>query len=57
MQSVDAGRVTVSGKSDWKPLVDSLSMLDSGGGAAATTRVAYIAVFGPSGSAAIVVVR
>jgi hypothetical protein len=54
-----ASNVTISGQSDWKLFDDTLSMLDSGGGAAVTKQApagAYLAVFGPAGSTATVVV-
>jgi hypothetical protein len=51
--------ITISGQSDWKLFDDTLSMIDSGGGASATTQApagAYLAVFGPAGTTATVVV-
>ncbi len=54
-----ASTVTVSGQSDWKLFDADLSMLDSGGAATATKQApagAYLAVFGPAGSTATVVV-
>ena len=54
-----ASTVTISGQSDWKLFDADLSMIDSGGAATATKQApagAYLAVFGPAGSAATVVV-
>ena len=55
-----ASTVTISGQSDWKLFDENLSMIDSGGGAAATKQApagAYLAVFGPAGTTATVVVE
>lgn len=55
-----AARVTISGQSDWKLFDSDLSLIDSGGAATATSQApdgAYLAVFGPAGSAATVVVE
>ncbi len=55
-----ASTVTISGQSDWKLFDADLSMLDSGGAATATKQApagAYLAVFGPAGSTATVVVE
>ena len=55
----NASNVTVSGQSNWKLFDDKLSLLDSGGAETATKQApagAYIAVFGPAGSTATVVV-
>jgi hypothetical protein len=52
-----ASTVTISGQSDWKLFDDNLSLIDSGEGAPATAQApagAYLAVFGPAGSAATV---
>ena len=49
-----ASAVTISGQSDWKLFDADLSMIDSGGAAAATQQApagAYVAVFGPPGRA------
>lgn len=54
-----AANVTMSGQSDWKLFHDTLSARDSGGAATATKQApagAYLAVFGPAGSTATVVV-
>lgn len=54
-----ASKVTISGHSDWKLFDDKLSMVGSGGAATATEQApagAYLAVFGPAGSTATVVV-
>jgi hypothetical protein len=54
-----ASTVTISGQSDWKLFDADLSMLDSGGADTVTKRApagAYLAVFGPAGSTAMVVV-
>jgi hypothetical protein len=56
----DAAAVTISGQSDWKLFDDTLSALDTGEGATVTKRAparSYLAVFGPAGSAATVVVE
>ena len=56
----NAASLTISGQGDWKLFDDALAMLESGGGAAATQQApggAYLAVFGPAGSAATVVVE
>jgi hypothetical protein len=56
----NAARLTVWGQSDWKLFDDALAMVDSGGGAVATKQApagAYLAVFGPAGSTATVVVE
>jgi hypothetical protein len=55
-----ASKVTISGQSDWKLFDDKLSLLDSGGPATVTKQAppgAYLAVFGPAGSTATVVVK
>jgi hypothetical protein len=55
-----ASTVSISGQSDWKLFDGALSLVDSGGGAPATRQVlagAYLAVFGPAGSKATVVVE
>ncbi len=54
-----ASTVTISGQSDWKLFDADLSMLDSGGADTVTKQApagAYLAVFGPAGSTAMVVV-
>jgi hypothetical protein len=54
-----ASTVTISGQSDWKLYDADLSMLDSGGADTVTKQApagAYMAVFGPAGSTATVVV-
>jgi CubicO group peptidase (beta-lactamase class C family) len=54
-----ASTVTISGQSDWKLYDADLSMLDSGGADTVTKQApagAYLAVFGPAGSTATVVV-
>ena len=54
-----AAGLTISGQSDWKLFDDSLSMVDSGGADTAVKQApagAYLAVFGPPGSTATVVV-
>ena len=56
----DTAAVTISGQSDWKLFDDTLSALDTGEGATVTKRApagSYLAVFGPAGSAATVVVE
>ncbi len=55
-----ASNVTLSGQSDWRLFDDTLSILDSGGGTAVTKQApagAHLAVFGPAGSTATVVVE
>ena len=55
-----ASRVTISGQNDWKLFDRDLSMIDSGGTATATKQApagAYLAVFGPAGTTATVVVK
>jgi len=55
-----AAGLTISGQSDWKLFDDSLSMVDSGGADPAVKQApagAYLAVFGPAGSTATVVVQ
>ena len=55
-----ASKITISGQSDWRLFDRDASMIDSGGSATATKQVpagAYLAVFGPAGSAATVVVE
>jgi hypothetical protein len=55
-----ASTVTISGQSDWKVFGADLSMIDSGGAQTATKQVpagSYVAIFGPAGSAATVVVE
>ncbi len=55
-----ASKITISGQSDWKLFDKDLSMIDSGGSATATRQApagAYLAVFGPAGTSAMVVVE
>ncbi len=55
-----ASSLTISGQSDWKLFDENLTLIDSGGAAAATKQApagAYLAVFGPAGSAATVEVN
>jgi hypothetical protein len=55
-----ASTVTISGQSDWKVFGADLSMIDSGGAQTATRDVpagSYVAIFGPAGSTATVVVE
>ena len=52
--------MTISGQSDWKLFDAELSMIDSGGAETVTKQApagAYLAVFGPAGSTATVVVE
>ena len=56
----NAATVTISGQSDWKLFDGDLAMHDSGGSASTTKQAparAYLAVFGPAGSTATVVVE
>lgn len=55
----NGGAVTITGQSDWKLFAETLSMIGSGGDATATVQApvgAYLAVFGPPGRSATVVV-
>ena len=55
----NASTLTISGQSDWKLFDDKLSILESGEAGTATKQApagAYVAVFGPAGSTATVVV-
>ena len=55
-----ASKITISGQSDWKLFDNDLSPIDSGGSASATKQApagAYLAVFGPAGRTATVVVK
>lgn len=55
-----ASKVTIVGQSDWKLYDEKLSLLDSGAAATATTQApagAYLALFGPAGSTATLVVE
>ncbi len=55
-----ASKITISGQSDWKLFDRDLKLIDSGGSATTTKQapaVAYLAVFGPAGRTATVVVE
>jgi len=57
---LSASRLTISGQGNWKLYDEKLSLLDSGAGATATTEApagAFLAVFGPAGSNATVVMQ